>query len=541
MEIELPTLYAHQEELKNNTRSALARDRSVIMCVPPGTGKTRIAKWILGKSMAAPRSANRSGRVLFTVHRRGLVDNASTSFSESPELPHGIVMSGKEASWGMDAQVASIDTLLSWFCDNGIYKGEYTYDLIIFDEAHSHATKLRGFLNAHNLKREELGLCEPFVLGLSATPQGKDLSDVFNSIVMGPSTAWLTEQGFLKPYRYFRATEGKLAKLIKKGDEFTSDSVAEAMDGLAGDLVRDWKKYAEGRSTIGFFPRRQHAFQAMELLTAAGVRAEYVDGTTPDDERKSMFKRLNSGQIDYICNVGIVERGTDIPRVGCVQLCTAIGSIARYFQMIGRGSRPHPDVADCLTLDHGGNVKRHGFFDDVVNWTLDWKSRPAKCHKSKPSVSCPVCDAIYRGGRCKHCGYEPKRKELAAQGLDFDGRELVEVSPKDRKAKKTKTPEQYMISALYSAGKSRKTFAQAIGIAKSMAAKDGTDFVVPKRFTVAGKTYKAIDYGDRDSKRPVSETYAFTTGNYSERDNPYCLGPAQSAATVDHEGFLFDV
>jgi hypothetical protein len=83
------------------------------------------------------------------------------------------------------------------------------------------------------------------------------------------------------------------------------------------------------------------------MLRRAGIKAEYVDGETPDDERRTIYKMLNQGEIEYICNVGVIERGTDIPRIGCIQLCTAIGSIVRYRQMIGRGSRPHPDVSDC--------------------------------------------------------------------------------------------------------------------------------------------------------------------------------------------------
>ena len=528
-QIVLPGLYPHQEDLRDRTRQALVKHRSVVMSILMGGGKTRLAKWMLGSAAMKQKTEVTSGRYLFAVHRRGLVDNASDSFNEEPQLRHGLIMSGKEATWGLPIQVASIDTLLSWFVKGSEYTTDFTFDIVVIDEVHSHLGKFRTFLNAHNLKREELGLCDPYVLGLTATPQAQGLGDIFKEIVFGPDAQWMTDNGFIKPYRYFRGKQGKLSKLVKRGDEFTEESVAAAMDGLAGDLVRDWIKHAKGRATVGFFPRRSHAYEAMEMLRANGVNAEYIDGETSDEDRRAMFKRLNDGEIEYICNVGVVERGTDIPRIGCVQVCTAIGSLARWQQIIGRASRKHPEVLDAICIDHGGNIKRHGFMTDKVHWSLDWSTRPAKTHKTRPSVECPQCDAIYRGGKCRNCGYEPKPKELKAQGLLFDGSELVEVKPKDT-GKKAKDSADYLVAALYRAGKSGKTFSSAVVMARQAAKKDGVDFRVPKKFTVAGKVYETIPYGDiGESSRKVRDTYPFTVGSYREADNPYCVGPAEQA------------
>lgn len=519
----LPSLYPHQEEILNKVRRSLARHRSVILCAEPGVGKTRMARWILGKTKETS-GEGRSGHVLFAVHRRGLVDNASSSFSEEPPLEHGVIMSGVEADWGQAIQVASIDTLMSWFVDGeGKYTTTQTYDVLVFDEAHSHTTKFSAFLAAHNAKREQLGLKPPFVLGLTATPQSKGLAQVFKDIVRGPSAEWLINNGFLKPYQYYRVTEGRLGLLVKKGEEYTSESVDRAMEGLHGDMVRDWLKHAQGRSTVGFFARRSYAKMAVELFGAAGVRVEYVDGETSDDERKTIFKMMRSGALDYIANVGVVERGTDLPRIGCVQLCLPVGSLVRYRQMIGRGSRPHPDVPDCKVLDHGGNWKIHGFFEDDVPWTLDWSQRASKLHKPRESVSCPKCDRVYRGGLCVNCGYKPQAKELKAQGLKFDGRELQKI---DRRKVKTsrgvQDPEKIWVNALYRAGRGGKTFKQAVGIAYSEANRGAAiGFKLPKWFTVAGKKFETVPYGADDQRRKVSDLYPFTIGNYNPADNPY--------------------
>jgi superfamily II DNA or RNA helicase len=519
--IELPKLRPYQEELVAELRKELARHKNVIACMPPGAGKTVTAKHILGAYLNRPKREGESGRAAFMVHRRGLVQNASDSFAEGPELPHGIIMSGCDTAPGRQLQVASIDTKLSWYVNNENYATDQTYDFLVFDEIHAQVQKFRTFLAAHNAKRESLGLSVPFVLGLSATPQHKELNKVFAKIVNGPTPSWLIENGFLSSFRYFQATKGKLGLLVKRGDDYTEESVASAMEGLAGDLVRDWKRLSEGRATIGFFPRRSQAQEAMELLRQNGVDAYYVDGETDDEERQRLFMHLNKGYIQYICNVGVIERGTDIPRVGCVQLCTAIGSVVRYRQMVGRGSRVHPEVSDCIVLDHANNINRHGFFEDDIDWTLEWGERPAKTHEPRATVECPSCGAIYRGGKCKHCGYEPSTKEHKSQGLEFVGGELREITKKDRKEPKKQTCEQIMITSLYRAAKAGGSFKQALFFAYDEAKKQGMRFRVPATVEVAGQRFRPIPYGHEDAKRRVREMYGFTVGNHAPEYNPY--------------------
>jgi superfamily II DNA or RNA helicase len=511
MTIALPTLWKHQEDLRDRTRAALAKHGRVILCANPGFGKTRCSKWILGTAGNRAPLPNQTGRSLFCVHRRGLVDNASDSFAEDPKLPHAVIMSGREPAYGRRIQVASIDSLLSWFIEDKQYTTDITFDLIVFDECHSHHDKLARFLAYHDAKREALGQHPAYVIGLSATPQARGLADVYKEIVLGPSTEWLISNKFLSPFRYFQGTQGKLGLLVKRGNEFTSDSEAAAMEGLAGELVRDWKKFADGRPTVGFFPRRQHAQDAQEALSAAGLRVEYVDGDTDDDARRRIFRALNNHDIDYICNVQVVERGTDIPRIGCVQLCVAIGSNVRYRQIIGRGSRVHPDKTDCKILDHGGNVLRHGFFEDDPKWSLDRSEKTPSEHQTRPSIECPKCHAIYRGGKCKACGYEPSADERKGAGLDFNGKELVEIKEEERKKKaKLKSAEQLMVQTLFRAGRSNRTWKQAVGIFYDENKAQGTNYRVPKTVLVDGHRYRMLQAYSSDGGRKVGQLFPFT-------------------------------
>jgi len=508
--IDLPSLYPHQEDLRDRTRTALAKHGRVILCAQTGMGKTRTAKWILGTSANRKPFPSMSGQSLFVVHRRGLVDNAIDSFAEEPAVPHGVIMSGRDTAYGRRIQIASIDTMLSWFVEGGTYPSEVTFDLIVWDEAHSHHPKFAKFLKYHDARREALGQKPAYVIGLTATPKADGLADVYKEIVLGPSTQWLIDNKFLSPFRYFRATQGKLGLLVKRGNEFTKDSEAAAMDGMAGDLVRDWKQFADGRPTVGFFPRRSHAKDAMAQLEEAGLRVAYVDGETEDVARKTIFSQLNRHEIDYLCNVQVVERGTDIPRIGCVQLCVAIGSVVRYRQMVGRGSRVHPEKTDCLVLDHGGNIIRHGFFEDDPRWSLDITTKEPGEQGTRPTIECPKCQAIYRGGKCRNCGYEPSHKERRGQGLEFDGTELKEVK-REEKVIKVRTAEQVMVSALYMSGKAGRTWRQACGIFRGLCEKQGTPaYRVPASVNVGGHRYNCPRYGSDDNNRRVSQLFPFT-------------------------------
>ena len=501
------SLRDYQQDHVDNVRSALVRNRRVIMTAPPGAGKTRMAKHIINLKLSSEVKSGNTGRVLFAVHRRGLVENASQSFMEEPVLDHGVIMSGEQTQFSQRLQVASIDTLNSWWCDGEEFKG-YTFDLIVFDECHSHCTKLQTFLKYHDKKREDEGNHKAYLIGLSATPQGEGLADTFKEIVSGPEPLWLIEQGYLKPFKYYNGTKGHLDKLVRNGQRFTSDSNIAAMEGLNGELVRDWERYAEGRATVGFFSSRANARHAKGLLIRAGINAEYVDGETPDDNRRLFYKLLNQGDIDYLCNVGVVERGTDIPRVSCVQLCTAIGSIVRYRQMIGRGSRPHPEVRDCCVLDHAGNIDRHGFFDDPIEWSLDRQVTEAKDASERPTIECPSCGRKYRGGKCVECDYEPTPTERKKQGLEFDGTELKEVT--ERKPKQPISNEALMLQALYAAGRSNRTFKQAIAIAYGKAKERNMQFRVPRYVEVSGQRHEIVNRDSPDQGKRVSEIYPFT-------------------------------
>jgi DNA repair protein RadD len=80
----------------------------------------------------------------------------------------------------------------------------------------------------------------------------------------------------------------------------------------------------------------------------------------------------------------------------------------------GRGFRLHPGKEDCLVLDFGGNVMRHGPVD-----ALEIKDSPESGTGEAPAKECPQCHAVIAAGfaTCPQCGYafpEPEGNKHSA-------------------------------------------------------------------------------------------------------------------------------
>ncbi len=105
----------------------------------------------------------------------------------------------------------------------------------------------------------------------------------------------------------------------------------------------------------------------------------------------------------------------------------------------------------------------------------------------------------------------PRRASDVRKGCD--GTELTEVK-REEKNTSVKSAEDLMVSALYMAGRSGRTWRQCVGIFKSKCEKQGTSHRVPRVVTVGGHRYEMIRYGSDDANRRVSVLYPFVNGQH---------------------------
>jgi len=159
-----------------------------------------------------------------------------------------------------------------------------------------------------------------------------------------------------------------------------------------------------------------------------------IYGDTPDDERAGLIEQFRKGELRYLVNVNVLTTGFDAPNVDCVCLLRATVSAGLYYQMVGRGFRLSPNKINCLVLDFGQNIKRHGPVDKVSAE----KGKKADTGEAVAKM-CPECRTVVAGGVsvCPDCNYvwpvrefEPKHAGRADGESPLSGKvtsETIEV------------------------------------------------------------------------------------------------------------------
>lgn len=388
--------------------------RSVLMISPTGSGKTSIFTYLTAQVSGAGR------RALILVHRRELATQACNRLREFG-VDYGLIMAGELPRRGARVQVASVQTL--------IRRDSPPADLVICDEAHlSTAETWRKILDEYPRAR---------ILGVTATPWrlgGKPLAGSYDASVVVTTPRELREQGHLCDFVGFSFQTPDLSGVKSTGGDYNEQQTAALMSqsAIVDNVVEMWLRHASHLSTVVFAVTVEHSQKLMSQFRAAGVRAEHLDGMTPLEQRRSILKRVDSGQTQVLCNVGVAVEGLDIPRLKCCILARPTKSLARYIQMVGRVRRPWKNEI-ARVHDHSFNVKLHGLPDADRDYSLS-----AKPEKPPSLTQCSDCFALYSGDSCPSCGkaeeLEPRgEREIAtvSEAEQFEFTSTSEIKPDD--------------------------------------------------------------------------------------------------------------
>jgi superfamily II DNA or RNA helicase len=415
-------LREYQTKLISDIRQAISDGhRRIIVQLFVGGGKTVIASEII---RGAKEKLNRS---LFLAPRRQLVYQTVETLNRF-DINAGLIMAGENPFTLPLAQVGSFDTITS-----RVRSGRMqipSASLVLADECHATFSCSRLELLAHY----------PIVLGLTSTPtlaNGKGMGAFYTKIVQGPTMKQLVEWGFLVPMRYFGADAPDLEKCkIDKDGDYQEKALADATDKpeLIGAIYDNYKRIVGDRTTLIFAVNCKHARHIHDEFKSHGVNVEYIDGSTPTEERDEIRKRVESGQTKVIVNIGVMAFGTDWPIISCIIIARVTRNIAAWIQMIGRGSRLHPGKLDTIVIYHGNNFDELGPIDDDIEWSLDDKTtvrerkeKALKDAKEPKEITCK-CGRIFRGSRiCPSCGLQVIPKGEAIPYHEADLKELVAV------------------------------------------------------------------------------------------------------------------
>jgi len=154
----------------------------------------------------------------------------------------------------------------------------------------------------------------------------------------------------------------------------------------------------------------QHALHVQRVLAECGHECGFVCGETLPFERAETLRRFKVGDLKYLVNVNVLTTGFDAPNIDSVALLRPTMSPGLYYQMVGRGFRLDPSKENCLVLDFGGNILRHGPVD-----ALQIDDR-AGGNGEAPAKECPQCQAVIHAAyaTCPECGHEfppPEREK----------------------------------------------------------------------------------------------------------------------------------
>ena len=369
-----------------------------------GTMATGSGKGTVAAAMVA-RAVERGHRVYVLAHRTELVEDLSDRIGRHG-IRHGLIAANRSMDLSCAVQVASVDTIV-----RRLHKLPAP-SLIIQDEAHH--------LIAGNKWGKVISAWPgAYLVGLTATPQrlsGEGLGDgyggFFQHLILGPSAAWLTEQGFLSRARVLAPPGVDLSK-IRSFDTITGKARASEMlsRGQAmGDAIGHYRREIapiHAGTVVGFCVSVSHAEAMAAAYRDAGIAAASLDGKTDRVIRRQLLRDLGNGALKALFSCEIISEGTDIPSVTGAQLLRPTDSLTLYLQQVGRALRVSPGKPHAVILDHVGNSHRHGLPTDPREWSLEGKVG-GKAGERPPSVKvCSRCFCAMPSGKsvCPECGH----------------------------------------------------------------------------------------------------------------------------------------
>ena len=404
--VEQITLRPYQQAAVDSVYAHLRqRDDNPCVVIPTGGGKTPVMATICKDAVT-----RWGGRVLILAHVKELLQQAADKLNAvCPEIDVGVYSAGlKSRDTKNPVIVAGVQSVYRRACELD------RFDLVLVDECHlipaDGEGMYRSFLADALVVNPNLR-----VIGFTATPYRTSSGlicspdNFLNSICYEVGVRELIVDGFLSPLKSKAGIDvADTSKLHIRGGEFIADEIAGLMDddelvsSACSEIVA---ATAERRACLIFSAGVEHGRHICRVLAEQhGVHCGFVCGeTTPAERARTLAEFKERG--GYLCNVNVLTTGFDAPNIDTVVLLRPTNSPGLYYQMVGRGFRLHPDKQDCLVLDFGGNVLRHGPVDKVK---VEARGKRNDGEGEPPAKECEQCKAIVAAAYavCPECGFQ---------------------------------------------------------------------------------------------------------------------------------------
>ncbi len=389
------------------------------------------------------------GRVLVLAHVKELLEQEGEKLkSYLPHVRFTFYSAGiGEKDFNSDVVIAGIQSVYRRAEEAG------KFDLILVDEAHLIPDEGEGMYRTFLSEAQKINP-KVRLIGFTATPfrtgsgpiVGED--KLLTGVACDIPVRKLIDEGYLSPLKM----KGSKVKIDTSGlhiraGEFVASEVedlitAETITASCTDIL---ERTQDRKSVLIFTSCVKHAnMVSAEIKRLSGQRCEVVTGDTPVSRRDSInaeFRGVTdlTGEktypLKFLSNVNVLTTGFDAPGIDCVVLLRPTASPVLYLQMIGRGLRIAEGKKDCLILDYGENVMRHGPIDNI---TVS-KFKKGKQREIRRQKECPQCHEIILLGyaKCPECGFvfpprEQERKHPNAFRISREAGDGILLSGEER-------------------------------------------------------------------------------------------------------------
>ena len=223
-------------------------------------------------------------------------------------------------------------------------------DLVVVDEAHIGFTvECRDVLNAFKKRGAR-------ILGCTATAYRSDkqsLLGFYDSIAYAYSMRQAIMDGWLVgpkcSVHYVKSID--LKGLTKRsGNDFPAeelDRILRAEESIHDICALIKNNHVSGTKGIVFAHSVRQAEKLREVITTRyGIPASLVHSYMTKERRYEEMVAFGKGKNELAINVGCLTTGYDNPAVSEIFIAKPTKSLAKYTQMIGRGTRLLPNVVD---------------------------------------------------------------------------------------------------------------------------------------------------------------------------------------------------
>jgi len=319
----------------------LGVDKALVVAAT-GSGKTYLATFD-----ARNFSPN---RLLYVVHRETILNDALNTFKKvfGYDKTYGFY-TGRKQDLDCDFIFASSSMIAKHL--NEFDKNEFDY--IIYDEVHHIMAESGQKIFTH--------FKPSFLLGLTATPErmdNKDVQALFENNV--PFELRLRDaiiNDLVVPFHYY-AIRDEFADYSSNDKAKVAREISKSINvEFIRDQIQKKRISNQKLKAIAFCANIEHCKMMSNGFNEIGYNSLALTGVNNFGERIKAFKEFqdDTGQLEIICTVDILNEGVDIPSINMVLFLRPTESQTVFLQQLGRGLRKYPNKEYVTILDFIGN------------------------------------------------------------------------------------------------------------------------------------------------------------------------------------------